>query len=200
MRSKLAGWLALMAFGLAVGTALSLLVLSPGRFGTDVFAELYHGEIDTTGTVHVALDCDVLQSGTQSHCDFFASGFSMGVTVGNSTGAATSISAFNFRVTNNRQDLFDPAVGVDTNLDYNPDFNQSLAGGGQGGRARRRRPIATNSHFPESRFRSCRVQMHFPRPRFRCPTEPRTNVSRPLCTTGRAQLAHISSRYSRFPT
>jgi hypothetical protein len=122
--------LALAAGSLAGGIIVALIGLPYGRVDLTAFAELYHGPTDTTGTFHVALDCDPAAAGTQDFCALFASGLSMGVTVGNSTGASSNIAALNFRVTNNRQDLFNPTTVADTNLDSNPDFDQSLAGPG----------------------------------------------------------------------
>ena len=127
MRTRINAFLALAMLGAMLGFIVAIVGLPYGRASDDAFAELYHGQVDTTGTIHVALDCDTASIGTQPHCAFFASGFHMGVTVGNSTGSSTTIGAFNFRVTNNRQDLFNPALGADSNLDSNPDFNQSLA-------------------------------------------------------------------------
>lgn len=121
--------LALGALGASIGVMIAVLGPPYGRINHSAFAELYHGETDTTGTVHMALDCDTFTAGTQNHCAFFASGFSLGVTVGNSLGHDVAISAFNFKVKNNRQDLFNPAPGVDYNWDANPDFNQSVSGG-----------------------------------------------------------------------
>ncbi|MBI5289410.1 MAG: hypothetical protein HY873_10620 [Chloroflexi bacterium] len=120
----------LVAAGVFAGLAIAITGLPYNRVNSRASAELYHGSNDTTGTVHMALDCDSATAGTQTFCAFFASGFSMGVTVGNSTGSPVNIAAFNFRVTNSRQDLFNPATVVDTNLDSNPDFNQAVAGPG----------------------------------------------------------------------
>jgi hypothetical protein len=117
-----------VATGLLAGLVLAMLGVPYGRWNPEVLAELYHGEVDTSGTFHMALDCDVFSPGTQSHCVVFApGGIDIAVTIGNSTGAAANIDAFNFRVTNNRQDLLDPAIGIDADLNSNPDFNDAVA-------------------------------------------------------------------------
>jgi hypothetical protein len=117
----------LAATGLLAGLVLAVLGVPYGRWNYAAFAELYHGPENTDGTVHVALDCDVSNEGTQSACTRLGGDFDLAVTVGNSTGAALYIGYFNFRVTHDRQDIYDPKTGVGGSLDSNPDFNNEAA-------------------------------------------------------------------------
>src|SRR5262245_24499105 len=87
---------------MATGIVVSVVGLPYNGPGDDAFAELYHGPVDTTGTVHVAIDCDIFTITTDLHCHRvpFGPPLSIGVTIGNSTGSDLDIVAFNFKVTN----------------------------------------------------------------------------------------------------
>ena len=74
-----------------------------GRLNPSAFAELYHGGTDTTGFVHVAIDCDPATTATNSNCTYdsgLASSIDVGVTLGNSTAAPFRLAAFGFEVDN----------------------------------------------------------------------------------------------------
>ena len=102
-----------------------------GRANFTAFAELYHGEVDTTGTVHVAVDCIPSTSSTDSQCFTMTSSVDVGITVGNSTGADLSIMAFNFSAITNEL-ILDPVPTVPTfpYFNGNPDVNDPLLSAG----------------------------------------------------------------------
>ena len=92
--------------GLATGVLLAFLGVPYGRVSPSAFAELYHGEVDTTGTFHLALDCDVAAPGVQDLCiiddSVYPAEIDIDVTLGNSTGIDGTIAAFNVIVDNGR--------------------------------------------------------------------------------------------------
>ena len=121
---------ALVGMGLIAGAVIAVLGLPYGRLNYTAFAELYHGATDTTGLVHVAIDCEPSMSGTQDACvrdtSFGPLSTTVDVTIGNSTGASFVLAAFNATVLNPGQPLLDARTVNNTgSLDDNPDFNQA---------------------------------------------------------------------------
>lgn len=121
----------LAGLGIAGGLLLVVLGMPYGRANFTAFAELYHGPVDTTGTVHVAVDCNPATSNTDSQCFTMTSSVDVGITVGNSTGADMNIMAFNFRAITN-ESILDPVNTVSTSPHFNgnPDANDSLLSSG----------------------------------------------------------------------
>jgi hypothetical protein len=122
----------LAALGTAIGVLVAIVGLPYGRADYTAFAGLYHGGTPATG-FHAAIDCDASSVATvESACAYnnTQASFDAAVTVGNNTGAPATIFAFNFEVTNNNTAAINPLLGVDANLNANPDFNDPTLGTG----------------------------------------------------------------------
>lgn len=115
----------------AVGTALGVLVavigLPYGQTGNNAFAEVYHSNGDNSGTIHFAVDCDVVTAGTQESCTIDPLSVApvlIGWTVHNESGVNRDIGTFQFTLIADQTKLDPPTLG-DTNKNGNPDFNET---------------------------------------------------------------------------
>ncbi len=87
-RPMLRIYAALAVTSTAIALVVAIIGLPYGRLNYAAFAELYHNETNTTGYVHVAIDCLPTVPGTDDFCEFdsgMTSSFDVAITVGNST-------------------------------------------------------------------------------------------------------------------
>jgi hypothetical protein len=123
---------ALATTGLIAGALVAAVSLPLGPFDGTAFAELTHnGGTPAAGTVHMAIDCSTVGSGTQDTCaatPWITTDLDIDVTIGNATGSARIIRRFSFAVSVD-QTLLDPKAGVDANKNANPDANDVLVDG-----------------------------------------------------------------------
>jgi hypothetical protein len=115
----------LAALGTAIGVLVAVIGLPYGRADYTAFAELYHGTTDTTGTWHVAVDCDTTTAATDSLCNVnlpAPATLAADVTVGNSTGASAIIGTFNFTLAHGFETTHIDAPNNSDQLNGNPDF------------------------------------------------------------------------------
>ena len=77
----------LAALGTAIGVLVAVVGLPYGRADYSAFAELYHGNVNTAGTVHMAVDCNTSTAATDDNCTIFlpAASTQVDVTASNST-------------------------------------------------------------------------------------------------------------------
>jgi hypothetical protein len=114
----------LAALGTAIGVLIAVVGLPYGRADYTAFAELYHGTVDTTGSAHVALDCDVTTAAvTDAVCNLPVGTLStqVDVTIGNSTGADFALGTFNFTVVHLDDTRLDAPNDPDP-FNGNPDY------------------------------------------------------------------------------
>jgi hypothetical protein len=125
----LTAYAALSVTAAIVAFAIAMVGLPYGRLSDRAFAELYHGGDDTTGYVHVAIDCDEANPGTQDVCTYhnyaLPPSINILVTLGNSLASDVQLSAFGFTIVNPDRTRLDavsaPVSG--SGFDGNPDFN-----------------------------------------------------------------------------
>lgn len=124
-------WSLLAVAGLLLGAGASIVGLPFGRMDYHAFAELYHGSTDTTGYVHIAVDCDPASPGTQSDCTFagFTQVVNVDITIANSTGSPVTLRAGNLKLTTD-QTLLQPFPNFNVGAQGNPDVNDAVLGSG----------------------------------------------------------------------
>jgi hypothetical protein len=121
--------------GAVLGVFLAIAGLPYGRMSFRAFAELYHGEIDVTGYVHVTVDCDTASPGTQSSCTYPAVATTwnglVGVSAGNGTGSAADVKSFQF-IVRAEQSVVVPAPSLDIPpfINGNPNMDEASLGAG----------------------------------------------------------------------
>ncbi len=131
MRDRVVRITTLAVGGALVGLVMALVGLPYGRANFSAFAELYHGPTDTTGTFHMAVDCNTASASTNSSCSYylgFGSQVSVDVTLGNSTASSALIAAFNWTLVDpdtTRLDAQSPASCATPKLNCNPNFLDS---------------------------------------------------------------------------
>ncbi|MBI5289411.1 MAG: hypothetical protein HY873_10625 [Chloroflexi bacterium] len=123
--------LLLVAAGFTVSAMAVILGLPYGRVNYHAFAELYHGPVDTTGLVHIAVDCDPYAPDTQDECTFgaFTQVINVDVTIGNSTPSATTLRAGNFKLTTD-ETLLRPFPNFNVGAQGNPDVDDGVLASG----------------------------------------------------------------------
>jgi hypothetical protein len=115
----------LAAVGTAIGVLVAVVGLPYGRLNYTAFAGLYHNGGTPSAGFHLAVDC-IVDGPVDAACTYpdTAGPVDVGITVGNNTGVANDVGAFNWNVATDETYLV-PVLGSGAGLNANPDFYET---------------------------------------------------------------------------